>query len=109
MASTRQWYDTEGGVTHRYTLEPNGRLTRERLQAGRSAHLEHNKRRQLEPESLNDREWGRMQASIPPNDYHRLLHKYPELKCWDSDVRSKAWDKWLASEEARPYLVREKA
>ena len=46
-----------------------------------------------------------MQASIPPNDYHRLLHKYPELRCWEADVRSKAWDKFLASDEA-PTLPR---
>ena len=52
--------------------------------------------------------WGRLAVQLPENEYQRLLHQKPELRCWDQEVRSKAWDKWLQSEESRPYRVRER-
>ena len=108
LMQTRVWHESDGGIVHRYTLEPSGRLTRERLTPGRSAHLEHNKRRQLEPESVRKLDWGKLGLSIPPNDYQRLLHQKPELKCWDKDIRTKAWKKFMASSESKPYRVQER-
>jgi len=105
---TQVWHDAEGGVVHRYTLDTAGRLTRERLTPGRSAHIEHMKRRQLEPEHTRKLEWGKFALSIPPNDYHKLLATIPELKCWDKDIRTKAWKKFIASDASRPYRVYER-
>jgi hypothetical protein len=105
---TKTWYDREGDIVHRYTMEPNGRITRERLAPGRSAQLAFNERRRLEPEVNKDLKFGRQMLSIPQNDYHRLLHQNPELKHWEKDIRSKAWDKFMASDASKPYRIREK-
>jgi len=45
---TRQWCVQEGDIIHRYTAEPNGRLTRERLSASRSAVIEQNQKRAIQ-------------------------------------------------------------
>jgi len=105
---TRQWCVQEGDIVHRYTAEPNGRLTRERLSASRSAVIEQNQKLRNEG-VVGQRDWGRTQLRIPENDYHRLLSQNPELKCWDKEIRTKAWDKFMRSDAAKPYLVREKA
>lgn len=50
---------------------------------------------------LRDLSFGRLVASIPIDDYYRLLRERPELKTGDRV----AWAQFLTSEEARPFLV----
>lgn len=50
---------------------------------------------------LHDLSFGRLVASIPVEDYYRLLRERPELKTGDRV----AWAQFLASDEARAFLV----
>ena len=50
---------------------------------------------------LRDLSFGRLVASIPVEDYYRLLRERPELKTGDRV----AWAQFLTSEEARAFLV----
>lgn len=109
MANTQVWYDREGGILHRYTLTPAGNLTREVLAPGKRELLDENQRRRLSgvrPDFAGG--WGRHALQIPEADLAILRSKYPELNCWDKDIRAKAWRKFLASPESRPYRVTER-
>lgn len=106
MGVAQRWFDREGDIIHAYTLETNGRLTREVRSANQAAILDLNQRRRLEPDSMRKVDWARAELDIPEAHYHVLCSKYPDLKCWDKEIRSKAWDKFIASSESRPYRVR---
>ena len=103
------FYQREGDIVHKYTIETSGRITREVQSVSGAAVLEHNQRRRLEPESMRDMDWGQMALNIPEAHYQVLMSRYPDLKSWDSEIRAKAWDKFIASDASRPYRVRENA
>ena len=50
---------------------------------------------------LRDLSFGRLVATIPIEDYYRLIRERPELKVGDRV----AWAQFLTSDEARPFLV----
>jgi len=48
----------------------------------------------------------RWQLSIPLMDHFLLKKKYPDLDSSDPKVKTNAWNRFIASEESRPYRVR---
>jgi hypothetical protein len=42
---------------------------------------------------------------MPEIDYWRWILKYPELRLGDSDQRKRAWQRFLRTEEGRPYVI----
>ncbi len=105
---TQRWYDRHGDIVHEYTLEPSGRIVRRVISATGAAVLDENQRRRLEPDSVRRPDWGVLALRIPEAHYHVLRSRYPELSCWDHQIRSRAWDKFMQSPESRPYRVKEK-
>ena len=53
-------------------------------------------------EQKADMHWA---LSMTPMQYDKLLKKYPDLDCDDKQIHKKAWDKFIASSESRPYRV----
>ena len=97
------WHERVGDLVNQYRLTDNG-LTVIRCGTGRRRVLEDNQRRRLScvvPKSS----WCEHALSIPEGDMQRLYSRYPELRCWDKDVRTRAWKRFLASSESRPYRV----
>ena len=43
--------------------------------------------------------------SMPEFEYYMLMRRYPDLDSKDSEICTKAWKKWIASSESRPYRV----
>ena len=107
MGVSRTWYDREGDIVHKYTMSSSGRFTRERISANGRAVAELNQTLQRD-KPLRDLSFGRWGLQIPENEYNRLLLKKPELSCWDKDIRTKAWKRFMASSESKPYRVHEK-
>ncbi len=97
------WFEREGPLLNRYELTDSA-LTVTKCDASAAAVLENNQHRRLSgvvPKSS----WCEHALSIPPGHLQRLYAKYPELKCWDTEVRSRAWKKFMASSESKPYRV----
>ena len=108
MGTAQTWHHREGDIVHKYTLETSGRLTREVRSVNQAQVLDLNRRRRLEPDSMRKMDWGVAALDIPEAHYHVLCSKYPDLKCWDSSIRAKAWEKFMQSDASKPYRVREK-
>jgi hypothetical protein len=51
---------------------------------------------------------GRWALSIPMEDMARLRLVYPDLAASDNGIRSKAWMRFIQSDESRPYRMRER-
>lgn len=63
--------------------------------------------RLLEP--MRDREGlGRWALSIPFEDWVALRRKHPELASTDAHVKTRAYLRFMASDESKPYRVRER-
>lgn len=43
--------------------------------------------------------------SLPEFEYHMLIRKNPDLGSPDSGISTRAWKKYIASSESRPYRV----
>ena len=81
-----------------------GHIVREHTQPNRRAILEQVKTRRDNPGSVRDFEGlGRPALTIPMLDLHRLFRIYPELKCPDAGIKTKAWLKFMRSSESEPY------
>lgn len=52
---------------------------------------------------------GRWALSIPAEDWLTIREQYPELQSKDGQERSRAWARFIASDESIPYRVRDKA
>jgi hypothetical protein len=58
-------------------------------------------------EPMADREGlGRWALSVPMLEMENLRRKYPALRSRDPMERSRAWLKFIASDESKPYRVR---
>jgi len=58
---------------------------------------------------MADREGiGRWALSVPMEDWLGLRRKYPDLQSKDPATRSKAWERFIQSDESKPYRTREK-
>jgi hypothetical protein len=51
----------------------------------------------------------RLALRVPDEDIAALRLKYPDLASRDATTRSRAWAKFIQSEESRPYRVTDKA
>ena len=49
-----------------------------------------------------------MELQIPEMAYHLLIRKHPDLGSNDNDIATKAWKKFIASSESKPYRVKKK-
>ena len=60
-------------------------------------------------QALVDREGlGRWALCVPLEDWARLRRDYPDLNAKDGQIRSKAWMKFIQSDESYPYRMRER-
>ncbi len=50
---------------------------------------------------------GRWALSVPFEDWVRLREKYPDLASQDAQIKSRAWLAFIASDESKPFKVRE--
>ena len=50
---------------------------------------------------------GRWALSVPIEDYCALRRKYPDLAAPDAQIKSRAWLAFMASDECKPYRMRE--
>jgi len=66
--------------------------------------LEHNKTVMREGGSRT-LSFGKSELVIPEVVLTRLKKKYPELQAPDMEIRVKAWKRFLASSESRPWRV----
>lgn len=81
-----------------------GALVREHTQPNRRAILEQVKTRRDNPGSVRDFPGlGRPAMTIPMLDLHRLFRIYPDLRCPDAEIKTKAWMKFMNSSESEPY------
>lgn len=85
-----------------------GTLSRELVQPSRPLILDTlAEMRKAEP--MADRQGlGRWALSIPFEDWVRLREKYPELATNDPATRTRFYRRFIASEESRPFRVRER-
>ena len=51
---------------------------------------------------------GRWMLSIPFEDYLALQVKYPELASPDGQIKTRAYKRFMASPESKPYRLRER-
>lgn len=57
---------------------------------------------------LGARDWCRMEANIPMQDYMRLKKMYPDLDAPDPQIRKREWVRVLKMPEHRKYSVQTK-
>ena len=62
--------------------------------------------RKADPSILRKMESMGWELSIPFEDYHQLVKKYPDLKAPHALTRTLAWKKFMGSAESAPYKVR---
>ena len=43
--------------------------------------------------------------SMTPLQYSQICKRYPELKSPDNEIQTKAWKRFIASSESKPYRV----
>lgn len=51
---------------------------------------------------------GRWGLSVPFEDWLRLRDKYPDLASVDARIKSRAWLRFMASDESVPYRMRDR-
>jgi len=56
-------------------------------------------------ERVNTTAFGRVVLNIPIVDMQAINLRYPDTAAPDAEVRTRAWDKFLASPESEPYRV----
>ena len=49
--------------------------------------------------------WGHVALRIPKADRRALSHRYPELDSTDWETQTRAWKRFAASSESKPYRV----
>jgi hypothetical protein len=85
----------DGGITH--ALEQPGRDALLGMVA--DTRREH---------PIADREGlGRWAVSVPFEDWLGLIRKYPDLQAPDAQIKTRAWLRFIASDESNPYRMRE--
>lgn len=52
--------------------------------------------------------WAGSELMIPELDYYVLVRRFPDLSSPDSEIRLKAWKRFLATSAADPYRVNPK-
>ncbi len=50
-------------------------------------------------------DWGQIALQIPMSHRRALGIKYPELNSTDWETNTRAWKKFAASDESKPYRV----
>lgn len=50
-------------------------------------------------------DWGGLYLSIPNQHLHYWRRRYPDLDSEDGDIKLHAWERFLRSDESRPYRV----
>lgn len=81
-----------------------GHIVREHTQPNRKAILREVQTRRDNPGSVRDLAGlGRPALTIPTLDLHRLFRIYPDLKCPDGEIKTRAWLKFMRSSESKPY------
>lgn len=50
-------------------------------------------------------DWGGMQLSMPKSHRAYWGGRYPDLNSKDGDIKLKAWERFLKSDESKPYRV----
>lgn len=86
--------------------EEDGKLYHQQEQVNRNLILERNQ--ELRKDQVqNDLSFGRQVASIPEEDWCKLIRKYPELIHGDSDTKNKIMMKILSDPENKHFLVRD--
>lgn len=61
-------------------------------------------RKEAAPMALPDNS-GYLQFFMPELDYYFWIHKNPDLRAPDSEIRKRAWTKFLRSDDGRKYTV----
>ncbi len=49
--------------------------------------------------------FGKVELCIPELELYNLKKRYPDLESKDKEIRVKAWKKYIATAEARPWKV----
>lgn len=80
-------------------------LYRRLSQPSRGFILERNARLRADPSGIRKLDWGRPALTIPLEDLMHLKLKFPDLNSRDAEIRTRAWKKFLASGESRPYRI----
>lgn len=97
----------EGIWRRRFVYQPHeGKLYSELSQPSRPIILERNARLQAERGALRDLSFGRLELTIPYEDWLALREKYPDLASKDGEIKTRAWLAFRNSAESRPYRVR---
>lgn len=86
----------------------DSQYVRSRTQPGRREILEFNQALRADPARIRRLKWAKPQLQIPELDLYRLKHLYPELDSPDAEIRLKAWKRFMASSESKPYRVYDK-
>ena len=101
------WFHREGPDIYRFRLTEDGHFLRDRVDNSRAIH-EQNQVIQREG-AARKMDWAAPALRFASEaDYHQVVSRDPELTCWDKDIRSKAWARFMRSSASRPYRVRER-
>lgn len=102
-----QWHERDGADVYRHTIE-DGKYFLEVKVGGRADVMRFNHEMRAGGHT-GKMEYGRMGLNFASDAEVQLLaRKHPDLMSWDKDIRSKAWRKFMNSDESKPYRMREK-
>lgn len=107
---TIRWHERDGNDVYRHTIE-DGKYYLEVKVGGRADvfRFNHEVRAGGHRGRLPVSGAGDMALNFASDAEVQLLaRKYPDLQHWDTDIRGKAWRKFMASSESKPYRMREK-
>ena len=105
-----QWHERDGADVYRHTIE-DGRYYLEVKVGNRDDvfKFNHEMRAGGHQGRLSAVGDGQMSLNFASDaEINLLARKYPDLKHWDSEVRGKAWRKFMTSSESKPYRMRDK-
>jgi len=105
----RRWYSRFGEWWQRGELAHGRAVVETGMDPGERALILERARALRNERVLRDLSFGRQVASIPIEDYYRVLRERPGLASNDRDERERAWSEFLSSEEARMFLVTDSA
>lgn len=95
----------EHGMVDRYYRE-GAKVYRVRTDLNRERVLAENEAARLNPDNLRAGDGLRWALQIPQDDYAGLIARNPDLEAPDREVNHRAWQKFMKTAEARPYMVR---
>ena len=99
---------TDGVLFASWRLEGK-QLVRRVTQPSEPLILQLNQQVRNDKDAVRKMDWAKPYLNIPTRALLALWKKYPDLKCPDSEIRTKAWLKFLATSESDPFRLQHRS